>query len=220
MVTGDFEKAIRESSKVLAIRGRVLPSTLEKITLVGEFRDGSIVEGETNITDRNKPLRKISLKPVNCRATEEAVEALDMADLIIMGPGSLYTSILPNLLIKDILNGVLKSDAYKVFVINAMTQPGETDDFTAYDHLKNLVRHTNAKIADVCFVNTQDIPREYLDRYRETGSKRVDNNLSEITQKGYEVVGRDLLKLDGQIRHDSVKLAKAIFDQYFEVLKR
>src|SRR3989338_9169948 len=111
MVTGDFEKAIRESSKVLAIRGRVLPSTLDKVTLVGEFTDGTTAEGETTITAMAKPLKRISLRPSNCRAAEESIEAAQNADLIVLGPGSLYTSILPNLLLKDLANAVLDSDA-------------------------------------------------------------------------------------------------------------
>jgi len=205
---------------VLAIRGRVLPSTLDKVTLVGEFADGSIVEGETRITDARKPLKRISLRPANCRAAEEAVEAIHSADLIIMGPGSLYTSILPNLLIKDIANSVLESDAYRVFIINAMTQPGETESYTANDHLRALVSHTSPAIVDVCFLNTQLIPKVVLDRYQETNSVPVEVDLAKIREQGYEVVGGEFLKLDTQVRHDPPKLAKKIVDQYFEVLKR
>src|SRR3989338_1643242 len=154
-VTGDFEKAIRASSKVLAIRGRVLPSSLEKVTLVGEFTDGSAAEGETNITDQHKPLRAIRLKPKEFRATPEALDAIGNADLIIMGPGSLYTSMLPNLLIEEIREALLQSEAYKVFVINIMTQPGETDGFSAYDHLRTLVEHTDPRLVDVCIVRSE-----------------------------------------------------------------
>lgn len=220
MVTGDFEKAIRESSKVLAIRGRVLPSTLEKVTLVAEFNDGSLVEGETNISATRKTIKKISLKPANCRATEEAVEALEDAELIIMGPGSLFTSILPNLLINDLLEALLRTEAYKVFVINVMTQPGETDGFSAYDHLRVLVQHTNARITDACFVNSQPIPQMLLDRYRNSRAYPVDLDIHKIREKGYEVIAGDFLKLDGQVRHDSLKLAQKIVGQYFEMLKR
>ena len=117
-VTGDFEKAITESSKVLAIRGRVIPSTLEKVTLVGEFMDGSSIEGETNITDAGKPLRSIRISPADCVPCQEAVDAIENADLIILGPGSLYTSVLPNLLIKDILKAILSSDALKISISN------------------------------------------------------------------------------------------------------
>lgn len=220
MVTGDFEKAIRESSKVLAIRGRVLPSTLDKVTLVGEFVDGTITEGETKITDIRKPLKRISLRPSNCRATEEVLEAIQNADLIVMGPGSLYTSIIPNLLIKDLLNAVLESDAYRVFIINAMTQPGETEGYSAYDHLRVLVSHTDPGIADACFVNTQLIPKAVLDRYRETNSYPVEVDMAKIREQGYEVVGSEILKIDTQIRHDPAKLAKRVIDQYFEMLER
>ena len=220
MVTGDFEKAIRESSKVLAIRGRVLPSTLDQITLVAEFMDGTVGEGETNITALKKPIKQLSLRPANCRATDEVIEALENAELIIMGPGSLYTSILPNLLIQDILQGVLTSDAYKVFVINAMTQPGETDGYSAFEHLQTLINHTNPRIIDACFINTQSIPRMLSERYSETKSYAVEMDVHKIQEKGYEVVGGEFLKLDGQVRHDPVKLAERVIEQYFEVLKR
>ena len=220
MVTGDFEKAIRESSKVLAIRGRVLPSTLDKVTLVGEFADGTVAEGETKITEIRKPLKRISLRPLNCHATEEVIEAIQSADLIVMGPGSLYTSILPNLLIKDITNAVLESDAYKIFIVNAMTQPGETESYTAYDHLRVLISHTDPGITDACFINTQTIPKSVLDRYRETNSYPVEVDLAKIREQGYEVISAEILKIDTQVRHDPTKLAKAIIDQYFEVLRR
>ncbi|MCM8775386.1 MAG: YvcK family protein, partial [Candidatus Omnitrophica bacterium] len=147
-VTGDFEKAVAESSKVLAIRGRVIPSTLEKVTLEGEFIDGTTVEGETNITEVQKPLRNIRLKPDDCHACVEALDAIENAELIILGPGSLYTSILPNLLIRDILDAILKSDAYKVYIINVMTQPGETDHYDAWDHLRVLIEHTDPRVVD------------------------------------------------------------------------
>lgn len=220
MVTGDFEKAIRESSKVLAIRGRVLPSTLDKVTLVGEFTDGTVTEGETNITSKRKSLKKITLRPSNCNATDEALEAIRNADLVAMGPGSLYTSILPNLLIKDILNAILESDAYKIFIINAMTQPGETEKYTAYDHLRVLISHTDPSVVDACFFNTQSIPKSVLDRYRETNSDPVDVDLAKIRELGYEVVGGEMLKIDTQVRHDPSKLAKSIIDHYFEILRR
>ncbi|HPW64945.1 MAG TPA: YvcK family protein, partial [Candidatus Omnitrophota bacterium] len=197
MVTGDFEKAIAESSKVLAIRGRVLPSTLEKVTLVGEFMDGTSREGETNITDERKPLRSIHLRPDNCAACPEALDALSTADLIIMGPGSLYTSILPNLLIEEIRNAILNSDAYKVYICNAMTQPGETAGFSAWDHLNVIIEHTDPRIVDAVFVNTGRIPEPVFNRYREAGALPVKLDLDTIRDKGYEVVTDDVLKVDG-----------------------
>lgn len=219
-VTGDFEKAIAESSKVLAIRGRVLPSTLEKVTLVGQFTDGTSLEGETNITGVSKPLRNISLKPEDCKACQEAIDALAIADLIILGPGSLYTSIIPNLLIKDIRDAVLNSDAYRVYICNAMTQPGETVGFSASDHLNVLLDHTDPRIVDACFVNTAPVPEPVLERYRKTGSVPVKPDIGRIRDKGYEVVTGEILQIDGQIRHDSEKIMKLILEHYFERIKQ
>ncbi|MBI2166812.1 MAG: YvcK family protein [Candidatus Omnitrophica bacterium] len=215
-VTGDFEKAIRASSKVLAIRGRVLPSSLEKVTLVGEFMDGSVAEGETNITDEHKPLRAIRLKPKECRATPEALDAIGNADLIVMGPGSLYTSILPNLLIEEIREALLQSEAYKVFVINIMTQPGETDGFSAYDHLRTLVEHTDPRLVDVCIVNVNSVPPAIVAKYQERGAGLVKLDLDLIREKGYRVIEGELLKADGQVRHDPEALARLIFDHYLK----
>ena len=215
-VTGDFEKAIRASSKVLAIRGRVLPSSLEKVTLVGEFTDGSAAEGETNITDKHKPLRAIRLKPKECRATPEALDAIGNADLIIMGPGSLYTSILPNLLIEEIREALLQSEAYKVFVINIMTQPGETDGFSAYDHLRTLVEHTDPRLVDVCIVNVNSVPPTIVAKYQEKGAGLVKLDLDLIREKGYQVIEGELLKADGQVRHDPEALARLIFNHYLK----
>ena len=218
-VTGDFERAIAESSKVLAIRGRVIPSTLEKVTLVGEFMDGSTLEGETNITDAQKPLKNIRLKPDNCRARPEALDAIDNADLILFGPGSLYTSILPNLLIKEIYDAVLKSDAYKVYIANVMTQPGETDNYSAWDHLRILLEHTDPRIVDACFVNVEPIPDEVVGRYKEKGAAKVELDLEQIRQKGYEVIEGRIIKIDGQVRHDPEALARLIFDHYLKITR-
>ena len=218
-VTGDFEKAVAESSKVLAIRGRVIPSSLEKVTLVGEFTDGTYLEGETNITEAQKPLRNIRLKPDDCRACEEALDALESAELIILGPGSLYTSILPNLLIKDILNAILKSDAYKVYVLNVMTQPGETDGFSAWEHLRVLLDHTDPRIVDACFANVSPIPPAMTEKYAEKGAAPVKLDLDVIREKGYEVIEGEILKSNGQVRHDPEQLARLVFEHYFKIAK-
>lgn len=216
-VTGDFEKAIRASSKVLAIRGRVMPSTLEKVTLVGEFMDGTRAEGETTITGQHKPLRRIRLKPADCSATREALDAIENADLIILGPGSLYTSILPNVLIHEIREALLKSEAYKVFIINIMTQPGETDGFSAYDHLRVLVEHTDPRLVDVCVVNVHTVPPTMIEKYREKGAELVRLDLDLIREKGYEVLEGVLLKVDGQVRHDPPALARLILDHFLRL---
>lgn len=216
-VTGDFEKAIRASSKVLAIRGRVIPSTLEKVTLVGEFLDGSTAEGETRITEQNKPLRSVRLKPENCEAAREALDSIENADLIILGPGSLYTSILPNLLIHDIREAILRSEAYKVLVVNIMTQPGETAGFSAYDHLRVLAEHTDPRIVDLCVANVDLVPPALIEKYREKGASPVRLDLNVIREKGYEVLEGKVLRVDGQVRHDPAGLARLIFDHYLKL---
>lgn len=220
-ITGDFERAVKESSRVLAIRGRVIPSTLEKVSLVGVFEDGAVKEGETNITDRLKSnLKNMSLKPENCRASAEAINAIEDADLIIYGPGSLYTSVLPNLLIKDLLAKILESDALKIYVCNAMTQPGETTGYSFFDHVKVLLDHTDPRLINTCIVNIQDIPDELIKKYKEKGSQPVVQDHDRISERGYEVVASELMSLDGQVRHDPEKLAKTIFDKYTENIKQ
>ena len=219
-VTGDFEKAIAESSKVLAIRGRVLPSTLEKVMLVGEFMDGTSAEGETNITDLKKPLRSIRLRPDDCKACQEALDAIEIADLVLMGPGSLYTSILPNLLIKDIRDAVLRSDAYKVYIMNAMTQPGETTGMSAWDHLNVILDHTDPRIVDACFVNTATIPAAMLQRYAKQGAAPVKLDIEKILEKGYQVICGDVLQSGEQVRHDSELLMRLVLENYREYVER
>ncbi|MDD5085254.1 MAG: YvcK family protein [Candidatus Omnitrophica bacterium] len=211
-VTGDFERAIKESSKVLAIRGSVIPSTLEDITLVGEFRDGSRIEGETNITERDKPIKCVTLEPRNCRATKEALDALENADLIIYGPGSLYTSILPNLLISDLLKKVLESNARKFYIANVMTQAGETNDLSVSEHLRVLIEHTDPRLVDTVFINTAEVPPELIEKYRAEESEPVALDIDRIREKGYEVVEGDMALFGEQVRHDPKKLCNLIFN--------
>jgi len=215
-VTGDFDRAIKESSKVLAIRGRVIPSTLENVSLIAEFDDGSIVEGETNITAVKRPLKKIMLRPEECRATREAVEAIEAADLIVLGPGSLYTSVLPNLLIKELADSIVASDACKMYVSNIMTQPGETDNFSSADHLHTLIKHTDPRIVNLCIVNNGHVPDDLLEKYKEQASILAPLDLDKITGDGYEVIQADIVNIEDKIRHDPEKLAKVIFDTFLE----
>ena len=215
-ITGDFDKAIKESSKVLAIKGRVIPSTLENVSLIGEFDDGQVVEGEVNITAVKKQLKKIRLIPENCSAVPEALDALSAAELIILGPGSLYTSVLPNILISDIAAKLEGSDAYKIYVNNIMTQPGETDNLSAFGHINVLSEHTNSKLVDACIVNNGTVPDGLLKKYAEQNSFLVERDLNKMRNAGYEVIEGDIVKCDNSIRHDPEKLAKVIFDKFIE----
>lgn len=181
--------------------------------------DGTIVEGETNITEAGRRLKNLRLKPEGCGACAEAIDAIDNADLIILGPGSVYTSVLPNLLIHDIFQAVLKSDAHKFYIMNVMTQPGETDNLSAWDHLRVILEHTDPRIIDTCIVNTQAIPQTMIQKYAEKGAGAIQMDLDTITEKGYEVVQEEILKIDGQVRHDPEKLARVVFDHFYKLSK-
>jgi uncharacterized cofD-like protein len=209
-VTGDFEKAIKESSKVLSIRGRVLPSTLEKVTLVAEHKDGRVTEGEAQIPKAGSPIAKIFIRPQDASAAPDAVKAIREAELIILGPGSLYTSIIPNLLIKDIRDAVTDAQVSKIYVCNIMTQPGETDRFKASDHIKELVTHTHPKIVDACIVNVGRIPTAMLEKYSRENSIPVEADSQTIKDFGYGVIEDDLVSATDLVRHDANKLARII----------
>jgi len=211
-VTGDFEAAIKESSKVLAIRGSVVPSTLDKVTLLAEHQDGSETSGESQIPKSSSPINRIRLQPVNCRPTAEAIEAIRKADAIVLGPGSLYTSIMPNLLVGRMYHEIISSKAIKIYVCNVMTQKGETDDLKASDHLKAIVEHTGLGIVDYCIVNTARIPAEMVERYRSEDSSPVVPDSENLRKMRTKVVEAHIVSTKGYIRHDSAKLAKIILD--------
>ncbi len=210
-LTGDFEKAIRETSKVLALRGQVIPSTLENVVLVAQHKDGTITEGEYRIPRAQLPIGRVYLKPVHPQPAPEAIKAIEEADIIVLGPGSLYTSILPNLLIKEISDAIVESKAIKVYVCNVMTQPGETDAYCASAHVKALIEHSHSRIIDYCVVNTGKIPATILKRYEEQRSAPVTNDSAHIENAGYRVLGADIISIsEDMVRHDPLKLASII----------
>ncbi|MEQ8170621.1 MAG: YvcK family protein [Candidatus Eremiobacterota bacterium] len=210
-VAGDFDKAIKECSKVLAIKGKVLPATLDTVVLMAEMEDRSIIEGETNITSSKGIIRKVFLKPHNPKPQHEVIEALREADAIIFGPGSLYTSVIPNLLVSEICNNIKTSQAIKIYICNVMTQPGETDGFTAGDHIKAIFAHTGYAIFDYVLLNKK-IPNQLLDKYQAQGAYPVDLDLKNITGLGVNVITDDLISETDLVRHNSDKLARAILE--------
>ncbi|MFH0763993.1 MAG: YvcK family protein [Candidatus Omnitrophota bacterium] len=211
-VTGDFDAAIKESSKVLAIRGRVLPSTLDKVSLVAEHADGSETAGESQIPKASSPIKKIRLRPVNCRPTDEAVDAIRRADLIALGPGSLYTSIMPNLLVGRIYQEIINSKAIKVYVCNVMTQKGESDDYKASDHLKAIIGHTAPGLINYCIVNTARIKEDMLDKYKAEDSYPVVPDTENLKRMKCKVIEAHIINTQGYVRHDPDKLAKMLVD--------
>ncbi len=217
-LTGDFEKAIKETSKVLALRGQVIPSTLGDVTLVAHYKDGSMVAGEERIPKAKKAISSVSLTPEQPLATPDAIKAIKDAQIIVLGPGSLYTSIIPNLLIKEISREIAVSEAIKVYVCNVMTQPGETDGYSVSDHIKALVSHSSGRILDYCVVNNGEVPEEVLKRYSGENSLLVVNDRKNIENLGYRVVEEDFSMIqDGVIRHDAEKLAKIVLSFIEEI---
>lgn len=211
-ITGDFEKAIKESSKVLAIRGQVVPSTLEKVMLVAKRADGTQTLGESKIPKVLSPIKKVYLNPAGCRPTAEAVQAIKEADVITIGPGSLYTSIIPNLLVEGITDAILTSRAIKIYICNVMTQHGETDGYTVSDHIEAIIRHSHHALIDYCIVNTAKVPEHLLLKYKEEEAYPVEPDLKKIRDLGIAVVEGDIVNLENYVRHDPEKLTKIIMN--------
>ncbi len=211
-VTGDFEKAVKESSKVLAIRGQVIPSTLEQVRLIAEYRDGSKVTGESKIPEKKKPIKRIYLDQKDCEPTPEATCAIKEADVIVIGPGSLYTSIIPNLLIEGIIKVILESQAVKIYVCNIMTQSGETDNYKASDHIEAIVAHAKSKLIDYCILNLAEIPLEFVAKYEKEDARPVIADAEKVEEMGFSVIKENLVSAKDHVRHDSQKLARIIID--------
>ncbi|MCF6095978.1 YvcK family protein [Thermovorax subterraneus] len=211
-ILGDFELAIKESSKVLAVSGQVLPSTLSDVILAAEFEDGTVIKGESQIPKIRRKIKRIRIIPEDAKPLPEALEAIERADAVIIGPGSLYTSILPNLLIKDLADAVRSSRAKKIFVVNVMTQPGETDGYTAFDHVKTIIEHAGDNLIEYVVVNAEKIPEHLLLRYLADGACPVTCDEENIKELGCKVIYGELLGFADVVRHDPIKLAKVIID--------
>lgn len=209
-ITGDFEKAVQASSKVLAIRGHVVPSTCEKVRLVAEHDDGSLTIGESRITHAPMPIRRVYLEPAVSTPTQEALAAIREAETIVLGPGSLYTSIIPNLLVEELTEAIVQSKALKIYVSNVMTQFRETAGFKASDHIRALVAHTNPGIVQVCIVNVKPVPTHLLEKYRQEHAFPVEADIETIRGLGYQVVAEEVISTQDYVRHDPDKLARLI----------
>jgi uncharacterized cofD-like protein len=213
-VTGDFLKAIRLTSEVLAIRGRIYPSTLEDVRLVAETTSGERLDGESAISRTSARIRKIALAPRTCQPVPAVIQALRSADIITLGPGSLYTSLLPNLLVRGIAKEIRKSAALKIYIGNLMTQPGETTGFTAEDHVDAIRQHARSRLFDVIILNRKPIATAVLARYRKQGSVPVATDRGRLTERGLEIYEGDLLAQANVVRHDPRLLAKAVRASY------
>jgi uncharacterized cofD-like protein len=210
-VTLDFAEAVRLTSEVLAIKGVIYPSTNSSVTLRAEFADGQIAEGETRITSAHKKIRRIELIPAQVQPLEGALKAIAAADLITIGPGSLYTSLIPNLLVERIVASIEASPATKIYVQNIMTQPGETDGMSTADHIEALVRHSSGKhLFSSIVVNNAVPPDDLLRKYHAEGAELVAIDRIRLTDLGMQCSEYDLLARGSAIRHDPNRLAQAV----------
>ncbi|MEN6583473.1 MAG: YvcK family protein [Armatimonadota bacterium] len=209
-ITGDFELAVKETSHILAIRGLVLPSTLEQVTLQAEFEDGMFVEGETTITKTPGAIKYMMLHPSNVRPLEEALRSIELADCIVLGPGSVYTSVVPNLLVNGIPEAIEASEAAKVYVCNVMTQPGETDGYAASHHIHALTKHTEHRVFNHVLVNQKRPSKDLLAKYAQQNQFFVEPDLATIRDMGFKPIVGDYISQTDVVRHDPAKLAEAI----------
>lgn len=208
-ISGGFDRAVRGLSRVLAVRGQVFPATLADVRLCAEMKDGSVVCGESRIPKSGQQIMRVFLDPDNCRPTKEALEAIRDADAIIMGPGSLYTSILPGLMVQGIPEAIARARAAKIYVCNVMTQPGETDGYSASRHLQAIIEHAG-EIIDYMVVNTENVPAWVAGRYRKEGAVPVEADLENIQDLGVMPISGELLQEGEVARHHSGRLAQLL----------
>ncbi|WP_188882012.1 gluconeogenesis factor YvcK family protein [Alicyclobacillus cellulosilyticus] len=209
-IMGDFESAIRETSRVLAVRGRVLPAVREDVKLRAILEDGSVVEGESNIPKAGKRIERVELVPADARPLPEVLQAIQEADAIVVGPGSLYTSVLPNLLVPGLADAIAASQAKKIYVCNVMTQPGETDHFTASQHVEVIYRHVGRRLFDYILVNAASLPEEALAKYRAQNAHPVFVDIEALARLGLRVIARNFVHYATYARHDSRLIAEQV----------
>jgi uncharacterized cofD-like protein len=210
-ITGNFDAAIKESSRVLNIVGRVLPTTLSVVRLCAELDDGTIVEGESNIPKARRAIKRVFFEPEFAQPLDEVIEAIRSADAIVLGPGSLFTSILPNFLVDRITTEIAHTSAVKIYVCNVMTQPGETDDMTAADHVEALFRGAGERVCDYVIVNDEP-PHKLLTTYAEEHQEPVTPDVARIEAMGLRPVLAQMISETQTVRHDPAKLGATVIE--------
>jgi uncharacterized cofD-like protein len=215
-ITGDFAQAVKLSSEILAIRGHIFPATAENVTLEAVLNNGTVVRGESKISKSRLPIRKIRLHPANCDPLPDTLDALAKADLITLGPGSLYTSVVPNILVNGMAEAIEQSPAMKVYFVNLMWQPGETFKFSASEHVRVIQEHAQCKLLDCVVLNTAPIAPVLRRKYARAKVKPVENDMDALAKLGVKIVTADLVSdaavANERIRHDSAALAEVVLD--------
>jgi uncharacterized cofD-like protein len=216
-ISDSFEEAVKKMSDVLAVTGTVLPITLDDVRLCAETDNGSVILGEYNIGHRNMEdkakIKRVFLNQPNVKPLSEAIDAIMDSDIVVLGPGSLYTSIIPNILVDGVCEALQRTKAIIVYVCNVMTQPCETDGYVLSDHIRAIEKHSKKGIIDYCIVNTAPIPDDMAQRYMEDGAELVKVDTEVVEKMGIEMITGDFKSVrNNLVRHDSGKLAKQIIE--------
>ncbi|WP_304503063.1 YvcK family protein [Alteribacillus sp. YIM 98480] len=213
-ITGDFARGISELSTVLNVRGKVFPAANQSIELHAEMTDGSFVKGESSIPKSGKHIKRVFLSPSTIQPLPESLEAIQKADLIVLGPGSLYTSVIPNLLVPGITKAIHEARARKVYICNGMTQAGETDHFSASHHVEAIYKHTGNGVIDTVLVNNGSIPETIIKRYQEENAAPVQCDDNKIDSLGLRVIKDEFMQFkDNLLRHDAVKVSQSLLTE-------
>lgn len=217
-VTGDVETALKESSKVLAVKGQVLPASKEFVRLDAIMEDGTVVCGESHIPEAHKRIHRVKLYPEHAEAVQSSLDAIRNAEAIVLGPGSLYTSVIPNLLVEGIGDAICRSKAVKIYICNVMTQPGETDGYTASMHVKAIMDHAGRNAVDYVIVNSTPVLEDLKQKYAETGAYPVLVDDDALNQLGVGIIKADLITSKDAIHHDPKKLCDSVMRVVYETL--
>ncbi len=221
---GDFAKSIEQTSKILNITGKVIPVTLDKIKICAELEDGTIVECKDKIPEmvsrKVSKINRIFISPTNIRVAPGVIEAIKEADAIVLGPGSLYTNVIPNLLVPGVSKAIKEAKGFKIYVSNIMTEYGQTDDYSLYDHIKAILDHAGKGIIDYCIYDTGEIVPEYIRQYNREGAELVEQDTSKVKDEGIKLIQRNLSTIENdRIRHNSDAIATSIIQLICDDLK-
>ncbi len=220
----NLSEAIQKSTEVLNITGRVLPVTLDAITICAELADGTTIQKKNKIaevvSERVESINRVYISPSNCKPAPGVLEAISEAEAIIIGPGSLYTNVLPNLLVKNVAKTIKESKAIKLYISNIMTEPGQTDNYTLSDHIRAIHAHLGKGVFEYCLADTSDLIPEYVRKYNREGADIVELDSSKVTSQGIKLIKRNISCIkSGFIRHDADKVAKIIMELICNELK-
>ena len=221
---GDFAESVKQTQAILNMTGKVLPVTLEEIKICAELEDGTVIESKNKIPEvvnnKTSKINRIYITPSNCRPASGVIEAITEADAIIIGPGSLYTNIIPNLLVKGVSKAIKESKAFKIYVSNLMTEPGQTDNYSLSEHIRAINEHAGKGVIEYCIYDTGEITPEFIRKYNMEGSELVEQDLSKAKIEGVNLMQRDLAYIDGEfIRHNPDVIAASIIELICEDLK-